>query len=570
MRLLGRWRRRTIRRRLLAGFGTSIALLLGAGFLGTQMLGRGHETLRAHARDVVSVKTALAASDAATRQFVILALQDLQRGGTANAAPMDSLDAVADSVRRWLTVETTFGDAERNRLARIGVLHGRLATRLALARAFEDVGRAPDARQQTALAGAVLDSLFFESRALTMAGDMRTETLLHAAEVRAQREQLVVQVLLVVGLLAATAFGWRTWRAVTGPLEKLTGMARRVGDGDLTARVDPAGLDEEYRVLASAFDEATARLARLVLAIKDEAQSLDRASSVLTAAASATAAATGELSATIAQVAGTADGQLRAVDASSAALGEVTHTAGSLDRAAEESRTLERDIERLASGAHDAVAEAIKVLSSAREVIGASEAKVRKVEDSTEVVHQFVATIERIAKQTNLLALNAAIEAARAGDQGKGFAIVAAEVRKLADESSRSASEVRVVVDAIRTEVSDAAAAFRDGVKRLGDVSKTSRAANEALEAIQGVVSTIDALAQAVTQAATANRASIETLGTQMQTVMEQAHQQASASQEASAGAQETAATSEEVAATANELASSAGRLGSLVSTFTV
>jgi len=562
--------RRTIRRRLLVGFGTSIALLLGAGLLGIVLLGRENHTLRDHTTEVVAVKSALAASDAATQQFVVLALQDLQRGGSANAARMDSLDAVADSVRRWLTLGTAFGDAERGRLTRLGALHGRLATRLALARAFEDVGRSAEAARQATLGAALLDSLFAESQALTRAGDAQSTTVLASAARRATREQLLVQLLLAAGLLAALAFGWQTWQAVTHPLEKLAQLARRVGEGDLTVQAEDAGLDEEYRVLAHSFADATTRLSELVRAIKVEAASVDRAASVLTTAAGATAAATGELSATIAQVASAAEGQLRAVDASSAALEEVTTTAGSLDQAADESRELERDIGRLASGAREAVADTIRVLASAREVIGASEEKVRRIEESATVVHRFVATIERIAEQTNLLALNATIEAARAGAQGRGFAVVAQEVRKLADESSRSAAEVRGVVEAIRREVGDASAAFRDGVVRLGDVSATSRAATESLEAIQGVVQTIDALADTVTAAATANRASIETLGSQIRSVTEQAHAQAAASEQASAGAQETAATSEEVAATANELAASAGRLGALVSTFAV
>jgi methyl-accepting chemotaxis protein len=562
--------RRTIRHRLLVGFGTTIALLVGAAVIGSVLLGRGHSELRHHTRDVMQVKSGLAASQEATQQYVVLAQQDLLRGREANRVRLDSLESIADSVRQWLTSGTSFGDAERGRLARIGALQSRLGTRMAIARAFQEVGRPANATAQAELAAALLDSLFTESRLLADAEDRRTATTLGSAEQRASRQQIVVRLMLALGFLAAVAFGYQTWRAVTRPLLRITDTARRVGEGDLTVTVDASDLDEEYRVLAQAFGEATTRLSELVRAIKAESYSVDRAAAALTTAANATAAATGELSATIAQVAGAADGQLRAVSASSDVLGEVTVTASSLDLAAENSKLLERDIAKLATTAHAAVIEAIDALGSASEVIGASESNVRRVEVSSAVVHRFVETIEHVAEQTNLLALNATIEAARAGEHGRGFAVVADEVRKLADESSRSAHEVRGVVEAIRSEVATAASAFRNGVVRLGDVSTTSRAATEALEAIQHVVSTIDALTEAVTQAAAANRSSIEVLGEQMQSVSEQAQAQAAASEQASAGAQETAATSEEVAATASELSDSAKRLGALVASFKV
>jgi methyl-accepting chemotaxis protein len=247
----------------------------------------------------------------------------------------------------------------------------------------------------------------------------------------------------------------------------------------------------------------------------------------------------------------------------------VNETAGTLDRAAADARRLEREVLTLTTDARATLVAAIDALGSAREVIGASEQNVRRVNEASSLVHGFVKAIERIASQTNLLALNAAIEAARAGAHGRGFAVVAEEVRALAEESRNAAEQVRGIVDGIIHETANAVIAFRKGVQRLGDVDATSQSATTALEAIRTAVGSIDALTLAVTAAATANRESIGLLTQQIAMVSSQAQAQAAASQQASAGAEETAAASEEVVATASHLAASATRLESLMSAFT-
>ena len=135
-RLAPALRRWTIRRRVMLGFGSVIALLFLTGVLGTAMLRTAHHNLQQQTLQVIAVKNQLFASQEATRQYVVLAQNDLLRSGASTAvASMDSVSAVADSLRLQLNVGDAMTDAERVSLAKIGAIQGRIGTRLAIARA---------------------------------------------------------------------------------------------------------------------------------------------------------------------------------------------------------------------------------------------------------------------------------------------------------------------------------------------------------------------------------------------------------------------------------------------------
>ena len=144
------WRQWTIRRRMMLGFGSVIALLFLTGALGTGLLRSAHHALQQRTLQVIDVKNQLFASQEATRQYVVLAQNDLLRSGVSTTgALMDSVSNVADSLRLQLNLGDAMTDAERVRLAQIGALQGRIGTRLAIARAWIDVGSPAAAGQHT-------------------------------------------------------------------------------------------------------------------------------------------------------------------------------------------------------------------------------------------------------------------------------------------------------------------------------------------------------------------------------------------------------------------------------------
>jgi methyl-accepting chemotaxis protein len=563
-----RW---TIRRRVMLGFGSVIALLFITGALGTWLLRSAHRNLQSRMLQVITVKNQLFASQEATRQYVVLAQNDLLRSGVgATDARMDSVSNLADSLRLELSVGDAVTDAERVRLTQIAALQGRIGTRLAIARAWMDVGNPSAAAQHTAASSLLLDSLFVHSSAIIAAEDDRATTMLADADHLVARQQLLVQSLLVLGLLAALMAGFATLRAVTKPLGMITTAARRVGEGNLQAEIDPTGLDEEYRVVAQALADTTQRLSQLVREIQNEARDVASAAGALTVASGAAAESTNRVSETMLHIASAAQEQRGAVEATNEVLARVRAASSVLESTASDAGALEGEVRGLTDGARVGIGEALEALARARDVIGASLVNVERVENASAIVQQFLQTIQQISEQTDLLALNAAIEAARAGESGRGFAVVADEVRKLADHSNRTADEVREVVTSMRREVTTASLAFRDGVSSLGNVDATSRTVTEALETIHFAIARMDELTRAVRDSAQSNRDSVQALDEQVAATTTHAETQAASSELARAAAEETAAASEEVAATASQLADSALRLNTLITSFVV
>jgi methyl-accepting chemotaxis protein len=560
----------TIRRRLALGFGSTIALLVVASVVGLA-LSRGTQTAtRSRLSEALDVRQNLAASDGATRDFVILAENDLLGGDRTYRVRMDSLFAAADSLRRLLVSGSALSNWERTRVDRIGALQSRIAVRLAMARAATDVGLPAEAVRQSRLSESLLDSLFSESRGVAAERAKRTTNELASIDQAASRQQWFLVASALVGIVLASIFGVLTWRAVVRPLQRLAASARRMGEGDFRVSVNPEGLDAEYRALAEAFVQTTTRLGALLGQIQAQANQVAGAATRLANSSGEAAGATKQISATIESIASAAEEQIHLLNTSRNVLARVGESADRLSSTAAVSSRIGAQINDAAIGARGEIGQALDTLHRARDVISASANGVTRLDAASKSIATFVSAIQDVADMTNLLALNAAIEAARAGDHGRGFAVVAQEVRDLSASSAKSALQARDIVEAMQRDVAMATSAFTDGVSALGDVDGVSRTASDALARIETAVTGLGDVATTLAGAATANRSAVEELVRHVDATAGGAEDQAAASEEAAAGAQQSAASTEEVVATAAQLLDNAARLNELVAGFSV
>jgi twitching motility protein PilJ len=195
-------------------------------------------------------------------------------------------------------------------------------------------------------------------------------------------------------------------------------------------------------------------------------------------------------------------GALKMAEEFGVTLNSVQMMTDSIQRVAEKAREAEevaRSSIVTALKGGDAVQRTVAGILQIRETVAETARKVKRLAEASQQISTIVAVISQISERTNLLALNASIQAARAGEAGRGFAIIADEVRQLADRSAKSLQEIEQIVLQIQTETGSVMSAMEEGIQQVKDVTKRSESAKHSLEDIIAVSNHIDALVRSIT-----------------------------------------------------------------------
>jgi Methyl-accepting chemotaxis protein len=285
---------------------------------------------------------------------------------------------------------------------------------------------------------------------------MQTDTVATKAEMLSavNRARIASIAFGLIAVVLGIALAGMMVRHVTGELRSFTRSMQDLaeGKGDLTARLPVHGRTE-LSEMAAAFNKFMQGLQDIVNTVKTNSQKVLQSASQLTQ--------------TYAQIGDSSRNQSEAVASTAAAVEEMTVSITSVAESAEHVRGLSNESLNRSRDGSSNLAELVRMLGQAQgaveEIIGSVSALMENITAITGATQH----VKDIAEQTNLLALNAAIEAARAGEQGRGFAVVADEVRKLAEKSSQYANEINAVTDELGHQSGTVETAIQKGKEAL-------------------------------------------------------------------------------------------------------
>lgn len=311
-----------------------------------------------------------------------------------------------------------------------------------------------------------------------LAGATYTEEMMRDA--LAIRNMLLTSTLLVL-VLSGCVLVYLVRHQVSKPLALVVGLLNNIGSGNLNNRIDVKGNDEIGQLLSS-MQLMQNKLAEMIGKVRNGADQLSLASSHV-ANASQRVAAGSQL-------------QLEAASGMAASVEELTISIGQVSENAKAARDLSTNSEHLSQEGNKVVHQAANGIAQIADTVQKSSTIVQLLGEQSGEISIIVNVIKEIADQTNLLALNAAIEAARAGEQGRGFAVVADEVRKLAERTAQSTAKITDTISRIQSGTRDAVQSMEAGVSQVNQGIVLAGQAGEAIVAINETsVSVMQAIA---------------------------------------------------------------------------
>ena len=304
--------------------------------------------------------------------------------------------------------------------------------------------------------------------------------------------------MIAIIALFLVAVYWLIHLFVLKPLHSLTAISHNIaqGEGDLRKRV-PVGIGS---------DEITGLARDFNLFI----QKMHGALSLVNQATNLLATSTIELSSTADNVVRVAEGQESRAVQSASAVEEMTMTAGDVARNSTEAARLAQETAETARSGEEVMTQTVTGMQQISEAVVQAANIITTLGRSSDQIGEIVRVIEDIADQTNLLALNAAIEAARAGEQGRGFAVVADEVRKLAERTTKATKEIGDMIRQIQQDTKSAVASMDQGTNQVGQGVELANKTGEALSKIHSMINStagmIQQIASATEEQSTATR----------------------------------------------------------------
>ena len=388
------------------------------------------------------------------------------------------------------------------------------------------------------------------------------------AELRNLRLMYGAVTIVGVALIAAALLFFSN--GIVKQVIALTGHINEMANGNLRLEPLAANSTDEFGQMATGFNSMMKNIRELISQMTRSAEQVAASSEELTASSQQAAEAATHVAQTVTEVAGGMDKQLTSVDQ---AKQNIDNAFVDINAMTEKAATVAENTEQMA-GAADHGAElmtnAMDKMNGIEQSVANSAQVVKKLGENSKQIGAIVESISAIADQTNLLALNAAIEAARAGEAGRGFSVVAEEVRKLAEQSQQSAEEIKQRISAIQDDTAEAVVAMEAGTNEVALGTQAIREVGEQFQDITARVSSIKTEMEEINHAVQTVETGMQGIVAAMDNIDEVSRATSEETQTISAAAEEQSASSQEIASASHALADLATELQDATGKFKV
>ncbi|MBS4195714.1 methyl-accepting chemotaxis protein [Lederbergia citri] len=367
----------------------------------------------------------------------------------------------------------------------------------------------------------------------------------------------IVSIFIILVIIVSIATALITSNFITRPIKKVMERMKLIASGDLSQSSLETKSRDEIAQLVVATNEMNGRIRELVSEINTVSENITSQSEEMMQSANEVNSGSQQIAATMEELATGTEAQASNASELAAIMVTFSTTVHEANENGERVQRASTDVLGMTNEGSQLMETSSQQMEKIDQIVQDAVHKVKGLDEKSQEISKLVSVIQDIADQTNLLALNAAIEAARAGEQGRGFAVVADEVRKLAEQVSNSVADITGIVAGIQNESSIVTDSLQAGYKEVAQGTNQIESTKETFEKISSAVTEMVENIKTVSD----NIMHISSNSEKMQNSITEI---AAISEESAAGAEETSASSEEISSSMEEVANNSADLAKL------